>query len=478
MIFIDEFFLIIWDSKPSVPGVYATFLTEELTFREGFILLLHIGIDDTDSPRGGCTTYIAVRLVERIVSLGGQFVDYPNLLRLNPNVPWKTRGNGAVCLRIEIDPSIKEEVKKVVVERVEAEADLEWGNTNPGIVFLEGDVSEDIRVFSEKVIGGVVSLDEALGLTDGERTSTIGYKNLRGIIGALAAIGGLQRGDYTFELLAYRKPESLGTPREVNSASVERMDKATSGLTFNNIDPETGRVLITPNGPDPVLFGVRGENPKTVREAGLMVSSEPFERWAIFRTNQGTDAHLSSPTEIKELRPNHPGVVLGRVEDSPRTIRGGHVFFGLGDGTKSIDCAAYEPTGRFRDIVRTLILGDLIRVYGGVRRDAPSKKLTLNLEKMEVLDLTEEIRLVNPSCPECNSRMESMGWGKGFRCRKCGFRDGEMSKIKLLVDRWVEPGLYMPPLRAQRHLTKPLSRYGLEKSGKYRHQMIDRWHWP
>jgi len=33
-------------------------------------MLLHIGIDDTDSPRGGCTTYIAALLVERLLELG------------------------------------------------------------------------------------------------------------------------------------------------------------------------------------------------------------------------------------------------------------------------------------------------------------------------------------------------------------------------------------------------------------------------
>ncbi|MDH5495599.1 MAG: DNA-binding protein, partial [Candidatus Bathyarchaeota archaeon] len=63
------------------------------------MVVLHIGFDDTDSPRGGCTTYIAALLVEKLQKLGATFNDYPNLIRLNPNVPWKTRGNGALCLR-------------------------------------------------------------------------------------------------------------------------------------------------------------------------------------------------------------------------------------------------------------------------------------------------------------------------------------------------------------------------------------------
>jgi len=48
---------------------------------------LHIGFDDTDSPKGGCTTYIAALLVEKLSIMSVSFMDYPNLIRLNPNVP-------------------------------------------------------------------------------------------------------------------------------------------------------------------------------------------------------------------------------------------------------------------------------------------------------------------------------------------------------------------------------------------------------
>lgn len=64
---------------------------------------MHIGLDDTDSTRKGCTTYVAALLVEKLQKLGANFIDYPSLIRLNPNVPWKTRGNGALCLRIQYD---------------------------------------------------------------------------------------------------------------------------------------------------------------------------------------------------------------------------------------------------------------------------------------------------------------------------------------------------------------------------------------
>jgi hypothetical protein len=74
---------------------------------------MHIGLDDTDSTRKGCTTYITALLVEKLQTLGVSFVDYPNLIRLNPNVPWKTRGNGALCLRIRFDETLEKQIKEL-----------------------------------------------------------------------------------------------------------------------------------------------------------------------------------------------------------------------------------------------------------------------------------------------------------------------------------------------------------------------------
>ena len=58
---------------------------------------IHIGIDDTDSVSGMCTTYLASELILEFNEC--DVIGYPRLVRLNPNIPWKTRGNGAICLR-------------------------------------------------------------------------------------------------------------------------------------------------------------------------------------------------------------------------------------------------------------------------------------------------------------------------------------------------------------------------------------------
>ncbi len=85
---------------------------------------LHLGIDDTDSTKNGCTTYIAALLAEELEKLGAKFIDFPNLVRLNPNVPWKTRGNGALCLRFEFEEELEADIKNTTIDLVEELSDL------------------------------------------------------------------------------------------------------------------------------------------------------------------------------------------------------------------------------------------------------------------------------------------------------------------------------------------------------------------
>jgi tRNA(Ile2)-agmatinylcytidine synthase len=61
--------------------------------------------------------------------------------------------------------------------------------------------------------------------------------------------------------------------------------------------------------------------------------------------------------------------------------------------------------------------------------------------------------------------MKSEGKNKGFQCDRCKYRDIAATKVYLPKRRSIEPGLYLPVPKAHRHLTKPLQRYGKEKSG-------------
>lgn len=426
-------------------------------------MIIHLGLDDTDSPEGGCTTYVAAKLTERLLGKGAVFIDYPCLIRLNPNTPWKTRGNASVCLRFNIDEPQFSRVQEEAVDLIEEYGEFRCENTNPGLVIHRGAVPPDLKDFSRNTEQRIVELEEANRLIKQHEIQAVGWKNRRGLIGALAAVGGTLEADYTYELITYRAPENWGTSRRVDPESIREMDAALGGEMFNNVD-ESGKPLITPRGPDPVLYGVRGESADAVYRAFRLIrEEEPVERWMIYRSNQGTDSHFSEPVTISMLNPHHPAVVQGVVSSIPAYMVGGHLFFRVRDGTGEVDCAAYEPTGSFRHRAEKLIPGDAVTIYGGVR---PYKeRLTLNVEKLEVTRLALKTALVNPSCPLCGGRMESMGKNQGYRCKKCRHRDSEASKTQVTEQRRLETGVYLPDRNAHRHLTKPLERYGREKTG-------------
>lgn len=439
---------------------------------------MQIGIDDTDSTRKGCTTYIVALLVEKLEKLGVRFADYPNLVRLNPNVPWKTRGNGALSIRIRYDKNT-EEIKETVISTVEEHSDLEFKGTDPGIVFLEkAEIPEEIKIFAKNTITGVVTLKEALELVKKFGAEAVGYKEGRGIIGSLAAIGETLKDDHTYEIITYRVPENYGKKRKMDTASIFEMDKATEPYTFNNVDQEKRRIIITPRGPDPILFGIRGESPEVLKKAFKVVKPlEPIERWVIFRTNHGTDAHLRRVEKLNQIKPYNPVIASGMVSANPKIVPRRHVVFSIRDDSNEVDCAAYEPTGALRKTTRKLIIDDYVEVHGGVRRPAKNNLLTINLEKIRLLKLAPEIVYQNPICPKCGRRLESMGKGQGFRCDKCGSRYPNLGKVEVRLERCIKEGLYITSPRSQRHLTKPFQRYGMEKHDMAV-KLIDVWHYP
>jgi tRNA(Ile2)-agmatinylcytidine synthase len=330
-----------------------------------------------------------------------------------------------------------------------------------------------------RAITGVVKLGEALDLLKRYKAEAVGFKNGRGIIGALAAVGETLQKDHTYEILAYRTPKNWGTKRRVDEASIFQMDRETSPYTFNNVDTEKGRVIITPRGPDPILFGIRGETAETVKKAFRIVRPlEPVERWVIFRTNQGTDAHLRRVTKLSALTPYSSVIVKGTVSIAPRILPKRHVIFSMKDESTHVDCAAFEPTGALRRLAMKLMIGDSLEAYGAVKTPSQSNPLTINLEKIRLKRLEPKLVYQNPLCPNCGKRLKSMGKNQGLRCEKCAFKTKDPSRIQVRIKRDLRKGVYITSTRSQRHLTKPLTRYRMEKSSCQDGRLTDEWHFP
>jgi tRNA(Ile2)-agmatinylcytidine synthase len=146
------------------------------------------------------------------------------------------------------------------------------------------------------------------------------------------------------------------------------------------------------------------------------------------------------------------------------------------DESREVDCAAYEPTGNLRKIAKELKVGDEVQVFGATHKATDIKPLTINLEKIGISKLTQIIRLENPVCPNCGKRLKSMGKTQGFRCEKCKEKFSNLKKKGTTTPRSIKLGLYVTSPRSQRHLTKPIRRYGQEKKN-FTTRLIDNWNY-
>lgn len=415
-----------------------------------------IGLDDTDSRDGMCTTYLLAVLIGKLKPFC-HLKDYPLLVRLNPNIKYKTRGNAALAMDIELnDRNASQKVRDLVIDIVERMAVLSEENTNPGIVFIENStdsMKNDLSKFSMGAVRDVLEIREAKEILSRHDISHKGFKNERGLIGALAAAGFALCGlpDNTYELIAYREQKNWGSLREIDPGSVYAADAATHPDTWDTVDIENQRIVFAPHSPDPILFGIRGNSEEAVRRAFSMIESEPVERYVVYKTNQNTDMHLIK-AKIHEVKEDRSYILEGIVRKSPKTIIGGHIIFELSENDTSIECIAFEPTKSFRRIIRELRAGDEVKVFGSV------KDRTLNLEKIKIDRLNmQELR--NPVC--CDKRMKSMGKEQGYRCKKCGAIKQEQQLETL--QRNISAGFYEVPPCARRHLSKPLARSPLRQ---------------
>ena len=380
-----------------------------------------VGIDDTDSSRGYCTTYLAYRIAS---DLGPEVrvCAYPRLVRLNPNIPFKTRGNAAVCLALEGDSP--DTVFQSISEKVKELSDV-GGGANSGMVFLDDpSKAEGFKGLYQDALAAVVSPHRARKLIQGLGGRILELGNGMGVVGAAASLGFDCRSDHTYELIGYRRRENWGTKRLIDSSSVKKMDARLFPHTFNSYDYQKRKVLVAPHGPDPVFVGIRGDSPSSVvRGFGMLRYDEPLEGYMVYISNQHTDAHVQRALDWKVYS---SGWVDG-VVDQVKVGEGGHVYVTIIDGGRRRSVAAYEPTGDLRRSAKLLSKGDTIRAFGGVRRATVRHPKVLNLEKLEV--------------------KRTMGG--------------------------LEVGIYISSPRANRHLTKPLIRYGSEVYGEAK--PVDGW---
>jgi tRNA(Ile2)-agmatinylcytidine synthase len=428
-----------------------------------------VGVDDTDGPSGGCTTFVLTELIRTARDRGVDLIGEPRLVRLNPNIPWKTRGNAALSLHLGRGSGSRRALGEIGGRRVwsyargtpvarpaEIEAAL-WETvlassahdegTDPAMVVADRPLPSELYRAAVRSVVAIETVEGALR-TAGAHVRHAGSK--RGIVGAAAALAWPAR-RATWELIAYRSPAAEGR-RAVDADSVRSAQQRFPSL-FLCYDDRTRRLLVAPHTPCPILFGLRSTERGDLPRAARVVRSEPVDRWLVFRTNQGTGDHLRM-TRSAELAPFGAGIVEGIVSRAPVGHPGGHVALELQelDGTV-MACRVFEPTKTLPAVARSLRPGDRVRLWGGRARDP-----VFRVEGIVIRATAPRRRAVGaPRCPTCRRRTHSMGQARGFRCAHCRTRLPPEARSLAAVAPEFGRGTYHPTPSARRHLA-PLAR--------------------
>ncbi len=427
--------------------------------------MLHIGIDDTDSLDGGCTTWLITEIIKELSDF--DLVGPPRLVRLNPNVPWKTRGNGALALvfgegigskeligeigdreiYMYLDYKEKSFDKKAILEKISRiVSDNSKKDSQPGIIISDTFLPEGLYWQGVRSIVSEKDLDSILS-----NCLTFGLRGSRGLFGAACALawsGYLSKTrdlNFTWELIGYRDQNLWGTLRDISLEAVSKVSKLEGVFSCN--DPD-GKVAMVPNSPCPVLWGFRGTDNQTLVDNFQKLGPEKPVRWLLYQTNQATDDHFcfSNTLEIEEATSIWIDV---NVSSKVEIIKGGHRFFQVEDveGNK-VRCAVFEPSKNLRSIIDKLEIGDEITVCGSVNEE------TINIEKLKITSLVPRYsKPPNPICI-CGKRTHSSGKNSKYRCNSCGKKYERPSLINEPPN--LELGWFEPPASSRRHLTKPI----------------------
>lgn len=425
-----------------------------------------LAFDNTDGPTGGCTTHAAFHVLLALpeLALGGM----PRLVRLNPNVPWKTRGNAAVVL-----PLVHPDGPQARVGELRGREVLAFPEGRPA------EPGQDILDRAWKAIEGLAQKEALPGVVlCAEPPPAAIYWNAvrtfvppeearaaaeelgvlhraagdgRSLVGCLAAAA-WPGPPSSFEVIAYREPRRFGQPRELDPAPLMGLDA--TGATFHTADPVARKLACVPRTPDPVLCGLRGRDPERLVAAAIpalaRAAREPVDGWLMWASNQASGDHVTRVARLPETPVMGTAEVEGTVAWPAERRQGGHAFVTLRDDSGlHFEAVAFEPTHAFRDALSALLPGDRIAVVGAVNEGL------VKLEKLRIVAPVAHRTKQNPTCPACGRRMRSKGPSTGFRCSGCKARLPPSALVWTESPRGIGTGWHEPPVMARRHLHRP-----------------------
>lgn len=442
-----------------------------------------LAFDDTDSRTGGCTTHLAFHVLLALPDLA--LTGMPRLVRLNPNVPHKTRGNAAVVLPLGRPEGPSTRVGELRGREILAFPESPPATPTDDILdrawsaidkVAQPDAHPSVALFADAP--PPLTYWEAVRTRSDPPSAAAALKSLgarwkgrdqlpRSLVGCLAAAAWSGPAS-SYEFIAYREPPRWGTERAVQPAALMGLDA--TGATFHTVDPLEGRLVCVPHGPDPVLVGLRGRDPDFLLRAATtnlpLAVAEPIDGWLLWATNQASGDHITPVGTVGEAPEWGTIQIEATVADMPVNHHGGHVELPLHDATGSrFSAMAFEPTKSLRDIVRALRPGDGVTAVGGWGQDEATLTWAVRLEKLQVLHLAEHlVKQANPTCPVCGRSMKSAGVGQGYRCRDCKTKAPAEAAGWAPEPRTAAVGWHEVPVIARRHLHRPTA-WGVGRGG-------------
>jgi len=388
-----------------------------------------LGLDDTDSLKGGCTTEVLYRLIQSLPQHVG--VGQARLVRLWPFARRRTRGNAAVAVELSTsdEPALLAFLDeywvnhllplKGVVEESE-HSEREQYPSDPGMVWFTDKINDE--EFYRRGLRGELFLEQ-LPIPN---HSWGGH----GRIGAtLAVLWPAKR--TTFEAIAWRESTNKN-PRQLDQNAMNDIEEMAESFLCR--DERLGTSLLAPRGASPVLFGIRTWTQDAANEAlELLLNAPETEATSgsmVFETNHATNDHLDEPIEIR----------VEKVE----ILKGGHTLIHSGEHR----CVAFKESGEIARICQQLQPHDILECNGLM---APDRSIHIEVLRIRHL-VTNQNR---PSCPTCEKALSSMGVNQGLRCKKCGFKTEDAwteTHRDLPRNQWIQP-----PASSRRHLAKPLA---------------------
>ena len=416
-----------------------------------------IGLDDTDTLSGGCTTHEFHLLINELIKLSNSGAPWREptdlrLVRLWPFASKRTRGNAALAAKIELEKDGEDALfqfldqwfnklcKKISKYEVVTSHHSKREQVPPEPCLLYS--RKQFPDFYWSAVRENVDLNYAKTIISNNENVKIWTESgkMEGLIGALAAVSWVGLNDHTWELIAYRKENNMSNKRKISKDTVEEMAKKYTSTILSR-DPNSKKILISPNTPCPVLYGIRSECPNNAESAHHNLQSyeenETCSTFQIWRTNQATGDHIECKLE-------------GKLVSDAVTNRGGHTLMeveAINPISGRFTLIAFSESGPLNKLASKLKNGDIIGWQG-----LKSPTGEIHLERLKLMQsVPREVK--RPNC-HCGSKLKSSGKNQPLRCEKCKTNHPRLWKGKKITSgTWVEP--YSSE---RRHLSKPLGR--------------------